>query len=235
MASDPRHVRLINDEEALRNLERDVNWERKRLEITPQGSRPYAQYQLVYYCAGYTSETGSVERKHVVELKLPPGYPQEDAPEFRFLTPIVHPHIYANPPGLVCLGEFKLHWKPTVQLEHLILHVSRFIRLDPEYLELRDAADGRGAAFWNEFFRRHRTPADDEPFAPREPRVRVAPRGTPTILRPAVSPEARVRMPLIRTSTGSATNGPTPPTSTGRERPNDIDVPRRGIVIRRQG
>ncbi len=158
-----RDQRLANDHEELLRLQQELDWgSRARLEVQAVGTRPYQSYNLIFHCGGYVDELGAVRKRHHLFLEFPMAYPMEAPPTFKRVSPLLHPNIY--PHGVFCLGfEGDRKWRPGISLESLILHVSRLIRFDPDWVNL-DPPANRTQAFWEEFIKKVRLPADDEPF-----------------------------------------------------------------------
>ncbi len=186
-----RDQRLANDHEELMRLEQGLNSTgRVKLQVQPVGSRPYQAYNLYFHCKGYSDETGALRERHHLFLEFPRSYPMESPPTFKRVSPLFHPNIY--PHGMFCLGfEGDRRWRPGISLESLILHVSRLIRFDPDWINL-DPPANRTAGFWQDFVRRIQMPADDQPFVlgearedppPQEPRRDVTPRQQPATRR----------------------------------------------------
>ena len=144
-------------------MQRELNREgRTKLEIQPVGSRPYQAYNLIFHCGGYVDEFGTLRQRHHLFLEFPRAYPIESAPTFKRVSPLFHPNIY--PHGVFCLGfEGERKWRPGISLESLILHVSRLIRFDPDWVNL-DPPANRTPAFWEAFMEKFGLPADREPF-----------------------------------------------------------------------
>ena len=175
-----RDQRLTNDYEELLRLERQLNRGlRKKLEVQPVGSRPYQAYNLFFYCAGYVDESGATRRRHHVFLEFPKVYPMEAPPTLKRVSALFHPNIY--PHGVFCLGfEGERKWRPGISLESLVLHVSRLVRFDPDWVNLNPPAS-RTPSFWQGFMKKVRLPADDEPFVlGEEPDLPAERRSAPT-------------------------------------------------------
>ena len=158
-----RDQRLSNDYDELMRLRQQLNQsDRTMLEVQPVGSRPYQAYNLVFHCAGYADEFGSLRQRHQVFLEFPKAYPMEAPPTFKRVSPLFHPNIY--PHGVFCLGfEAERKWRPGISLESLILHVSRLVRFDPDWVNL-DPPANRTQSYWEEFMKKVRLPADQDPF-----------------------------------------------------------------------
>ena len=144
-------------------LQRQLNVEgRTKLQVRPQGRRPYQAYNLIFFCGGYVDDTGTAQRRHQLFLEFPRAYPLEAPPTFKRVSPLLHPNIY--PHGVFCLGfEGEQKWRPSISLESLVLHVSRLIRFDPDWVNLTPPAN-RTATFWKRFMENFRTPVDDDAF-----------------------------------------------------------------------
>ena len=209
-----RDQRLANDHTELLHLQQRLRQDgRTKLDVQPVGSRPYQAYKLFFHCGGFVDEFGSKSMRHQIFLEFPKVYPLEAPPTFKRVSPLFHPNIY--PHGVFCLGfEGDRQWTPGISLESLILHVSRLIRFDPEWINL-DPPANRTREFWNDFVARSSPPADAEPFVvgedlppapaqrPQSPR-RVEPPAPPS--RRPIRIEARPRQ--SRPSQQGATGGP---------------------------
>ena len=158
-----RDQRLSNDHEELMRLARQLNQNgRTKLEIKPTGSKPYQAYNLYFHCGSYVDELGTVRQRHQLFLEFPRIYPLEAPPTFKRVSPLFHPNIY--PHGVFCLGfEGERKWRSGISLESLILHVSRLIRFDPDWVNL-DPPANRTQSFWQDWVSRFPLPADNEPF-----------------------------------------------------------------------
>ena len=158
-----RDQRLGNDHEELLSLARQLNRNgRLKLNVTPTGSRPYQAYNLEFHCAAYVDELGTLRQRHQLFLEFPRAYPLEAPPTFKRVSPLFHPNIY--PHGVFCLGfEGERKWRSGISLESLILHVSRLIRFDPDWVNL-DPPANRTQNFWKEWVSKFTLPADTEPF-----------------------------------------------------------------------
>jgi ubiquitin-protein ligase len=110
---------------------RDVRLQQERLAlegyrnpaVSIQAIDPPHLFRIVYRCAGIVDATGRVAREHMVELRLPPQFP-EVPPEFRVKTPIFHPNVWPN--GLVCLA-IEGGWRRTIDVSQLVVGVGRLI------------------------------------------------------------------------------------------------------------
>ena len=209
-----RDQRLTNDYEELLQLQRGLNQSgRTKLEVQPVGSQAY---NLIFHCTGYADELGGKRQRHQVFLEFPKIYPMETAPTFKRVSPLFHPNIY--PHGVFCLGfEGERKWRPGISLESLILHVSRLIRFDPNWVNL-DPPANRTQSFWEDFIKKVRVPADEGPFVvgdqQNEPSTRLAevvrrPTPTPVARRPIRVEPSRVQN---RRSPAGSTPGDTPRT-----------------------
>ncbi len=185
-----RDQRLTNDYEELLRLEQQLNQGGKiKLEIQPTGSRPHQSYNLIFHCRGYADEFGTARLRHHLFLEFPKAYPIETPPTFKRVSPLFHPNIY--PHGVFCLGfEGERKWRPGISLESLVMHVSRLIRFDPDWINLNPPAN-RTHAFWTEFLQKIKLPADDDPFVPAEELTGPPTRRAEVIERPAPTPPAR--------------------------------------------
>ena len=195
-----RDQRLNNDHRELLRLQRQLNVEgQTKLQVRPQGRTPYQAYNLIFFCGGYVDDTGTAQRRHQLFLEFPRAYPLEAPPTFKRVSPLFHPNIY--PHGVFCLGfEGERKWRPSISLESLILHVSRLIRFDPDWVNLNPPAN-RTAEFWGRFLKDFRTPVADDAFVSGEESESAW--ATPTespVVRPA---QPRVR-PAIRIGPGQA-------------------------------
>lgn len=208
-----RDQRLHNDHQELLRLEEQLNRGRVRLEVRPEGSRPYQTFHLFFHCGGYADDTGAVRQRHQLFLEFPRAYPLEAPPTFKRVSPLLHPNIY--PHGVFCLGfEGERKWRPSISLESLVLHVSRLIRFDPDWVNLSPPAN-RTAEFWGEFMRKFPVPVDDEPFV-----LGVTPGITPAGQRetPSERPASPRARPVIHIEPGlgrgqrSISNFPAPGT-----------------------
>jgi Ubiquitin-conjugating enzyme len=100
--------------------------------------QPPSQYELVLACRSVTSSSEgqlSYRDTHTVEILLGPDYPY-DEPSIRMLTPVFHPHVFAN--DRVCLGD----WTGAEFLDLLVKRLFRILQFDPAYL------DGNSVANW---------------------------------------------------------------------------------------
>lgn len=209
-----RDQRLTNDYEELLQLQRSLGQGgRTKLEVQPVGSRPYQAYNLVFHCTGYVDELGATRRRHQLFLEFPRAYPMETPPTFKRVSPLFHPNIY--PHGVFCLGfEGDRKWRPGISLESLVLHVSRLIRFDPDWVNL-DPPANRTRSFWEEFIKKVRLPADESPFVvgddsqePPAPRAEVVRRPPPT---PAARRPIRVEPSRLRSRQAGPSAGPGTP------------------------
>jgi ubiquitin-protein ligase len=205
-----RDQRLNNDYEELMRLQRQLNTRGGvKLEVVAEGSKPYQSYHLYFHCAGYVDEMLTVRKKHRIFLEFPRAYPLEAPPTFKRVSPLFHPNIY--PHGVFCLGfEGDRKWRPSVSLESLVLHVSRLIRFDPDWVNIYPPAN-RTTEFWEEFLKRATLPVDgdtfvvgdesgpDVPPAAASPAATAVPGPTPEPKRPAPT------RPTIRIETGNTT------------------------------
>ncbi len=144
-------------------LQRQLNTrDRVRMEVVSEGSRPYQSFHLYFHCAGYVDDMLTVRKRHRIFLEFPRSYPLEAPPTFKRVSPLFHPNIY--PHGVFCLGfEGDRKWRPSISLESLVLHVSRLIRFDPDWVNIHPPAS-RTTEFWEEFLNRATLPVDDDPF-----------------------------------------------------------------------
>ena len=211
-----RDQRLTNDFEELSQLQRQLNHGgRTMLEIEPVGSRPHQAYNLIFRCAGFVDEAGTVRQRHHLFLEFPKLYPVEVPPTFKRVSPLFHPNIY--PHGVFCLGfEGERKWRPGISLESLVLHVSRFIRFDPDWVNLNPPAN-RTQEFWEGFIKKFRPPADLDPFVVGEEPSQPSVRQSEVVRRPATAPVARrtIRVESSR-APGRQSSEPGPP---GTRRP----------------
>jgi hypothetical protein len=169
------------------------------LEVQPAGSRPYQSYNLFFHCGGFVDEFGTIRRRHHLFLEFPKVYPMEAPPTFKRVSPLFHPNIY--PHGVFCLGfEGERQWTPAVSLESLILHVSRLIRFDPEWVNL-DPPANRTKEFWEDFVKSFSPPADAEPFVVGDDLPPMAARPVEPIERP--EPAALPARRVIRVGPGA--------------------------------
>jgi len=201
-----RDQRLANDYEELVSLQQRLRQDgRTKLDVQPVGSRPYQSYNLFFHCGGFVDEFGSVRQRHQIFLEFPKVYPMEAPPTFKRVSPLFHPNIY--PHGVFCLGfEGDRQWSPTVSLESLILHVSRLIRFDPEWVNL-DPPANRTSEFWNAFLAKARPPADAEPFVVGSQEIELPTRAPEPTPQPAT--EVPTRM-AIRVGPGPRRSGQGP-------------------------
>ena len=144
-------------------LQRQLNRaDRTKLQVRPEGRPPHQAYSLIFFCGGYVDDMGTVQRRHQLFLEFPRAYPLEAPPTFKRVSPLFHPNIY--PHGVFCLGfEGERKWRPSISLESLVLHVSRLIRFDPDWVNLNPPAN-RTAEFWGRFMKDFSTPVDDDSF-----------------------------------------------------------------------
>ena len=231
-----RDQRLNNDYEELMRLQRQLNTRgRIKLEVVAEGSKPYQSFHLYFHCGGYVDEMLTVRNRHRIFLEFPRAYPLEAPPTFKRVSPLFHPNIY--PHGVFCLGfEGDRKWRPSVSLESLILHVSRLIRFDPDWVNILPPAN-RTTEFWEEFLGRATIPVDDDPFVLGDestPDVVAVPAQANSVPAPEPpsepKPQARAR-PTIRIESGQSGRRP-------QIRPVPSDNRRRAIGpirIRRDG
>ena len=193
-----RDQRINNDYRELMRLQRQLNGVgRTKLQVSPQGRPPYQAYNLTFFCGGYVDDLGTVQRRHQLFLEFPRAYPLEAPPTFKRVSPLLHPNIY--PHGVFCLGfEGDRKWRPSVSLESLVLHVSRLIRFDPDWVNLTPPAN-RTAEFWGRFMKDFRTPVDDDAFVSGEESESAVATPTESRIQRPVQPRAR---PAIRIGPG---------------------------------
>lgn len=219
-----RDQRLSNDYEELIRLARQLNQGGcTKLEVTPTGGRPYQAYNLYFHCAAYVDELGTVRQRHQLFLEFPRAYPLEAPPTFKRVSPLFHPNIY--PHGVFCLGfEGERKWRSGISLESLVLHVSRLIRFDPDWVNL-DPPANRTQNFWQDWIAKYALPTDSDPFVlgdePEISRARSAPERAEESPRQIPTPPARraIRIGTNRTSPGADPDAP-PSGGARRQRPS---------------
>jgi ubiquitin-protein ligase len=137
-----RDLRLLADYEHLRALAEGSGG---TLTIESAQGRPPDQYVLVYRCRSIEKLIGEkpVYRDlHRVRIKLPANYPAPSAPPVvDLLTPIFHPHVFAN--LSVCMGS----WETTEYLEDFALRLGALLQYDRRYLNIKDPANEQ-AMYW---------------------------------------------------------------------------------------
>lgn len=98
----------------------------RRIEIVETGGTPPKRYVLRYRMASVIGiddhDAPILAYEHLVELIVHSGYPAS-LPTVRFLTPIFHPHTFAD--GQLCMGWFALPYS----LAEVCLHVAALIDL----------------------------------------------------------------------------------------------------------
>ena len=193
-----RDQRLNNDYKELLWVQQQLNHGRHtKLQVRPEGRPPYQSFNLTFHCAGYIDDMGTVRQRHQLFLEFPKACPLEAPPTFKRVSPLFHPNIY--PHGVFCLGfEGDRKWRPTISLESLVLHVSRLIRFDPEWVNL-DPPASRTSQFWEEYMKKFTFPADTDPFVIGEALNEVVPR---PIEAPAARPPPPPTRPSIRIEPG---------------------------------
>jgi hypothetical protein len=137
-----RELRLLADYEHLRALAADSGG---ALTIETAQGRPPDQYVLVYRCRSIERLIGErpvLRDLHRVRIKLPANYPAPSAPPVvDMLTPIFHPHVYAN--LSVCMGS----WETTEYLEDFALRLGALLQYDRRYMNIKDPANEE-AMYW---------------------------------------------------------------------------------------
>jgi ubiquitin-protein ligase len=135
-----RDRRLTADFDKIQALVRDSG---RTVRLESSSGRPPDQYVLGYQCRGISALASepSFREAHSVQIQLPATYPVH-APTVRFLSPIVHPHIFAGT-NIVCIGG----WTINEQLDQLVLRIGAIIQWDPQYFNFGSPAN-QAAAEW---------------------------------------------------------------------------------------
>lgn len=133
--------RLRSDHERLTSLAaRSVGV----LSIDRTVGSPPREYYLTLRCRGLAGMTAAGPRfidEHRVQITLAGRYPF-DEPTVRFITPILHPHIWAHE-NRVCLGT----WRSTEFLDALVERLFGIVQYDPELLDPSSIANAAAQRF----------------------------------------------------------------------------------------
>jgi len=116
---------------------------RQRIVLEDCVGDPPEAYHFLYHCLGVARVVGDkvdYAEQHRVFVQFPVLYPAQP-PALRILTPVVHPHVWAN--GTVCLGT----WRPTVKLDSLLQRVGDILTYAPTALNWRSVANDEAAAW----------------------------------------------------------------------------------------
>lgn len=116
---------------------------RHRIQMDEALGDPPTAYHFRFRCTGVArlqAEEPVFAEEHRLYVRFPPLYPAQP-PVLRVLTPVVHPHIWAN--GVVCLGA----WRPSEGLDILLQRVGDLLTYAPAALNWRSVAND-DAARW---------------------------------------------------------------------------------------
>lgn len=139
--TDPRRARLEADAAGLRRL---ASQSGGTIAIEAAEGTPPTRWVLRLRCTGATALANGDPRlatEHRVEVRLGATYPLQ-APEVRFLTPLVHPHVWSD--GRLCVGR---RAGMTERLEDLVLRIGGIIQWDPALLDPTSAANRTALLF----------------------------------------------------------------------------------------
>ena len=107
-----------------------------------QGSPP-ERYRFIFFLRTIAAlaDSGPVySNRQFVEVQLPSAYPVQ-APLVAALTPLVHPHVYAN--GTFCLGG----WQRALPLDRMLARILRVLNYEPLAINWQSVANPQ-AALW---------------------------------------------------------------------------------------
>ena len=107
-----------------------------------QGDPP-ERYHFIFFLRSLAALPASgpvFSKRHFVEVHLPAAYPAQ-APVVTALTPLIHPHVYAN--GTLCLGG----WHRSQPLNGLLSRIVRVLTYEPQAINWQSVANPQ-AALW---------------------------------------------------------------------------------------
>jgi ubiquitin-protein ligase len=116
---------------------------RHRIVLEESIGKPPEAYHLLFRCVGLTAVIDGeaiYAEQHKVFIQFPPLYPAL-APVIRVMTPLLHPHVWAN--GVVCLGS----WRPSEKLDSVLQRVGEILIYAPSALNWRSVANDDAAAW----------------------------------------------------------------------------------------
>lgn len=132
--TDPRRARLESDAAGLARLAAESGG---TIAIELAEGTPPTRWIVRLRCTGVTSienEEPRFGKEHRAEVCLGAAYPLRP-PEVRFLTPVVHPHVF--PDGRLCVGQTGM----TERLEDLVFRIGGILQWDPTLLDPASPAD----------------------------------------------------------------------------------------------
>ena len=135
-----RQLRLENDYLAVQSFV--AAWAHFIALDQTQGSPP-ERYRFIFFLRSIAALPASgpvFGKRHFVDVHLPAAYPVQ-APLITALTPLVHPHVYAN--GTLCLGG----WQRSQPLDRLLARIVRVLSYEPQAINWQSVANPQ-AALW---------------------------------------------------------------------------------------
>jgi len=157
-----RNNRLKQDYLTLKVLSNKFNY----FEIEKTEGNPPISYQFNFKFPGFIDKNGKTRNNHQVIMKIPSGYPMNDAPRFDFLTrpPVYHPNVSTS--GWICLGfGHRQDWHFGYNIEDLICQVAEIIIFTPESHNLASKANSTNSD-WISWIENQKIPLYSGPLFP---------------------------------------------------------------------
>jgi ubiquitin-protein ligase len=156
--SSVRERRLSTDYERLQALASSSDG---RISILSTRGKPIDEYVIGFRCRSVQrlDRSGPIYGEHHrVWIKLPPNYPGlQGRPIARFITPLVHPHVFTNLD--VCTGNRHV---VSEFLDSFVIRIGEIIRYNPEFIDARSVANGEAMKWVRANWRA--LPLDTKPF-----------------------------------------------------------------------